>query len=345
MNFARRLQKIGSSLLISLPGDWIKMNNLRKGSTIILETNEDNSVSLFASGTSDTKMTDITIVYNKSYLDAVINQIYGAYLLGYNDISIRSENQILPQHREQIKLTLRKLAGLEIVDEDNSNIASQFLLDAKSLDAERILRRMNSIVGGMYRDALNSLRNKIDGTRNLMYGRDDEVDRQYFLLVRLIRSAMVDQKLARKLNLSNIDILDYRIAAYHLECAGDYTCEFASTIHSTCYSKIADEITQAGLYLEKMQQKSVEAFTSKNRSESMGIIKAYYDFGLVMDSIKEMYAKLELANTESAIAILNSIHSLEKIAKCWVDVADLVKPVYLTGLLQNSSRNSKQDLF
>jgi hypothetical protein len=148
---------------------------------------------------------------------------------------------------------------------------------------------------------------------------------------------MVDQKLARKLNLSNIDILDYRIAAYHLECAGDYISEFASTIHSISHSKIADEIAQAGIFIEKMQDKSINAFTRKNRSESIGIIKAYYDFGLVMDSIKQLYAKLELTNTESAIAILNSIHSMDKIAKCWVDVADLVKPVYLTGRQQNLS--------
>jgi phosphate uptake regulator len=339
MNYARRLQKIGSSMLVSLPSDWIKVNNLGKGSTVFLETNEDNSVSLFASGITDAKVTDVNIMYNRSYVDGVINQIYGAYLLGYNDINIRSENQINQHHREQIKLTLRRLAGLEIVDEDNSKIASQFLLDEKSLDAERILRRMNSIVRGMYRDALNSLTQNINGTRDLIFGRDDEVDRQYFLLVRLIRSAMVDQKLARKLNLSNIDILDYRIAAYHLECAGDYTSEFASTIHSISHSKIAEEIAQAGTYIEKMQIKSVDAFTRKNRSESMGIIKAYHEFGAVMDSIKEMYAKQELTNTGSAIAILNSIHSMDKIAKCWVDVADLVKPVYLTSIQRDSSKD------
>jgi uncharacterized protein with PhoU and TrkA domain len=58
-----------------------------------------------------------------------------------------------------------------------------------------------------------------------------------------------------------------------------------------------------------------------------------------MDSIKEMYAKQELTNTESAIAILNSIHSMDKIAKCWVDVADLVKPVYLTSIPRDSSKD------
>ncbi|MDQ6667560.1 MAG: phosphate uptake regulator PhoU [Thermoproteota archaeon] len=336
MKYARRLQKIGSSMLISLPSDWVRTNRLNKGNTVFIETNEDNSISLFPSEVSDSQIKDVTILYSESSVDSLINQIYGAYLLGYSDIRIKGKRQILFEHRELIKLTMRKLVGLEIVDEDNSNIAIQFLLDANSLDAEKILRRMNSIVGGMYRDALDGLRLKSEGIKNLIFSRDDEVDRQYFLLVRLIRSAMVDQKLARKLNLSNIDILDYRIAANHLESAGDYIVEFASTVPSISRTKIVDEISEAGSYIEKMQEKSVAAFTKKNRSESIGMIKMYNEFRLIMDSIKELLAKIELTDSESTIAVLNSIHSMDKIAKCWVDVADLVKPVYLTSTLQNA---------
>lgn len=323
-------------MLISLPSDWVRTNRLNKGNTVFIETNEDNSISLFPSEASDSQIKDVTILYSESSVDSLINQIYGAYLLGYSDIRIKGKRQILFEHREHIKLTMRKLVGLEIVDEDNSNIAIQFLLDANTLDAEKILRRMNSIVGGMYRDALDGLRLKSEGIKNLIFSRDDEVDRQYFLLVRLIRSAMVDQKLARKLNLSNIDILDYRIAANHLESAGDYTGEFASTVPSISRTKIVDEISEAGSYIEKMQEKSVAAFTKKNRSESVGMIKMYNEFRLIMDSIKELLAKMELTNSESTIAVLSSIHSMDKIAKCWVDVADLVKPIYLTSTLQNA---------
>ena len=323
-------------MLISLPSDWVRTNRLNKGNTVFIETNEDNSISLFPSEASDSQIKDVTILYTESSVDSLINQIYGAYLLGYSDIRIKGKRQILFEHREHIKLTMRKLVGLEIVDEDNSNIAIQFLLDANNLDAEKILRRMNSIVGGMYRDALDGLRLKSEDIKNLIFSRDDEVDRQYFLLVRLIRSAMVDQKLARKLNLSNIDILDYRIAANHLESAGDYIGEFASTVPSISRTKIVDEISEAGSYIEKMQEKSVAAFTKKNRSESIGMIKMYNEFRLITDSIKELLAKIELTNSESTIAVLNSIHSMDKIAKCWVDVADLVKPVYLTSTLQNA---------
>src|SRR3989442_2280372 len=334
LKYARRLQKIGSSMLISLPSDWVRTNRLNKGNTVFIETNEDNSISLFPEA-SDSQINDVTILYNQSSVDGLINQIYGAYLLGYNDIRIKGKCQILFEHREHIMLTMRKLVGLEIVDEDNSNIAAQFLLDANSLDAEKILRRMNSIVGGMYRDALDGLRLKIDGIKNLIFSRDDEVDRQYFLLVRLIRSAMVDQKLARKLNLSNIDILDYRIAANHLESAGDYISEFALAVPDIFHTKLIDQITELSVLIEKMHERSVSAFTTKNRAESIEVVKMYNKFNELINSIKELSAKTESKNSESTIAVLNSIYSMDKIARCWVDVADLVKPVYLIAPLRS----------
>jgi uncharacterized protein with PhoU and TrkA domain len=47
-----------------------------------------------------------------------------------------------------------------------------------------------------------------------------------------------------------------------------------------------------------------------------------------MKSAKDESARKDTKNLESTIAILNSIYSMEKIAKCWVDVSDLVKPLY-----------------
>lgn len=47
--YARRLQRVGSSVLISLPNEWVKFNNLKKGTTLLIEINKDNSISVFPS--------------------------------------------------------------------------------------------------------------------------------------------------------------------------------------------------------------------------------------------------------------------------------------------------------
>ncbi len=332
--YARRLQQIGSSILVSLPSLWIKNNNLKKGSIVPVHINRDNSISIFASedDTAD-KVKELTISYPSASMDMLVNQVYGGYLLGYDMIRIKASLQISFEDADRIKKAMRKLVGLEIVDEDGFHISAQFLLDADTLDAEKILRRMSAIVAGMYRDMLEAMRLKQNSSiRKVISGRDDEVDRQYFLLVRLIRSAMMDQKLAGKLNLSNIDILDYRIAANLLESAGDYIVDLVNAIDLSRI-KAVDEIVEAGVLVEKMHEKSVAAFVNKNRSESNGVVKMYDNFMEVINSTKR---SVDSNNLESTLAVLNLIYSMDKIARCWVDVADLVKPIHLTAPLKNA---------
>lgn len=334
--YARRLQKIGSSMLISLPSEWIKNNNLKKGNMVMIEVNRNNSISLYPSDIDAEDVKEVNIPHPQLSMDSLTNQIYGAYLLGYNIIRIKGKSQISFDDRELIKLAMRKLVGLEIVDENGCNIISQFLLDANTLDAEKILRRMSSIVAGMYKDTLIGIQKKENGTERSIVSRDDEVDRQYFLLVRLIRSAMMDQKLASKLNLSNIDILDYRIAANHLESAGDYITDFAAALPIISHDNLIEEIIQAASLIEKMQEKSIAGFINKNRDESNEVIKIYSKFNGLLNLTKELSAQTEIDKQDAPIALLNSIFSMDKIARCWVDIADLVKPVYLTAALRNA---------
>jgi phosphate uptake regulator len=334
VQYARRLQQIGSSILVSLPSPWIKSNNLKKGTIVPVHINRDNSISIFPSedDVAD-KIKELTIPYSSVSMDMLVNQVYGGYLLGYDMIRIKASSQISFEDSDRIKKAMRKLVGLEIVDEDGFHISAQFLLDADTLDAEKILRRMSAIAAGMYRDMLEAIKLKENsGIRKVISGRDDEVDRQYFLLVRLIRSAMMDQKLAGKLDLSNIDILDYRIAANLLESAGDYIVDLTNAIDLS-HIKAINEIVEAGVLVEKMHEKSVAAFVNKNRSESNAVVKIYDEFMEIINSIK---SRVDSKNLESTVAVLNLIHSMDKIARCWVDVADLVKPVHLTAPLKNA---------
>lgn len=317
--------------MISLPSQWVKSNKLKKGNIVPIDVNRDNSISIFPSDDALDETKEVAIQYSATSMDSLVNQVYGAYLLGYDIIRIKAGPQISFDDADRIKKAMRKLVGLEIVDEDGFNISAQFLLDANTLDAEKILRRMSSIVAGMYRDMLEAIKKKEGSIKRVISGRDDEVDRQYFLLVRLIRSAMMDQKLAGKLNLSNIDILDYRIAANLLESAGDYIVDLAASIQDLSKIKLVDEIAEAGALVEKMQEKSVAAFVNKNRSESIVVVRTYEKFHEIIESIKDVSA-----TAESAITLLNMTHSMDKIARCWVDVADLVKPVHLTAPLKNA---------
>ena len=325
-SYARRLQKIGSSTLVSLPVNWVRENQLKKGDTILMELTNDNSLAILTSKDSNGIIRGLGIDYPARVVDILINQLFGAYLSGYDSIRIKARTPIDYEDRERILTASGKLVGLEIVDEDSLNINFQFLIDASSLDAAKILRRMNAIIKGMMRDGLKALVNKDMKLIRLIARRDDEIDRQYFLLVRLIRSAMQNQRIARKLNLSNIDILDYRVAASHLESAGDYVSEFSSLIPRLWGTGFEKEIVEAGMIVDNMQHRSISAFISKDDSMSEEVVSMYLKFSNLSVSIKEKSTRGSQPNPN--ISILNSAYSMERIAKCWVDIADLVKPGY-----------------
>ncbi|MDW0133905.1 MAG: PhoU domain-containing protein, partial [Nitrososphaeraceae archaeon] len=215
----------------------------------------------------------------------------------------------------------------EIVDEDGLNMTIQFLLDAHSLNVSKILKQMSSIVSGTHKDIVNAMKTRDDGIGLLVRGRDDEVNRQYFLIVRLIRTAMMDRRLASSLDLSNIDILDYRIAANHLENAGDLISRLSSQLSGFLDEIKYEKIIEANYLILEMQEKSISGFITKDTEKSSHVVTLFNKFDAISTFIKNDYIKLE-ENYQSVLKIINIIYTMDEIARCWVDIADLIKPDY-----------------
>ena len=323
----RRLQKIGSSILMSLPAEWIKTLGLKKGDTLSIENNDDNSITIFPVGDRNSQAKEIAIHLLDLSHDKLINQIYGAYLLGYDIIKIVGRTQIDFEDREIIKKAMRNLIGLEIVDEDGLNMTIQFLRDAHSLNVSNIIKHMSSSVSGTHKDIVNAMKTRDSGIGLLVRGRDDEVNRQYFLIVRLIRTAMMDRRLASSLDLSNIDILDYRIAANHLENAGDLISRLSSQLSGFLDEIKYEKIIEANYLILEMQEKSISGFITKDTEKSSHVVTLFNKFDSISTFIKNDYIKLE-ENYQSVLKIINIIYTMDEIARCWVDIADLIKPDY-----------------
>ena len=321
--FIRRLQKIGSSILVSLPIEWIEANRLKKSDEVELETGT-TSISITPTGNNKLPK-DVVIEYPVSKQENISADVTGAYLLGYDIIKIKGKSIISVEDREKIRGLMRRLVGMEIVDEDSSNVNVQFLLDATTLSPDKILKRMSSIALGMFRDTINSLTSDERTVLQTIPSRDDEIDRQYFLLVRLIRSAMVDKKLATALNLGNIDILDYRLAANLLETAGDTILELANSIQDLSVTKTELKKFHAlASAIEDIHEKSITSFTENNRLLAIEAITLHRNY---QKKISEIRTSLELKK-EVSLQLLDLVYTLEKLTRCWADVADLVKPVY-----------------
>ena len=321
--FTRRLQKIGSSILVSLPKEWIDANNLDKTNQVEIETNQNNLS--IRTQLSKRPSKEIEISYPLPKGESIVPTITGAYLLGFDIIKIVSKSPISITDRESVRGSMRRLVGMEIIDEDATNISVQFLLDETSVNPQNILKRMSSIALGMFTDVVSSLETGDKTNLETIANRDAEINRQYFLLVRLIRSTIMDTRLAGVFNLENIDILDYRIAANTLEIAGDTVVELAESLIKSNLSKT--ELKKLHGFTKDMheiQTKSIDSFISNDRSLAINAITLQRNN---FEKISKIRSSLE-NKKQISLALFDLIYMFEKILQSWSDITDLVKPSY-----------------
>jgi phosphate uptake regulator len=303
--------------------EWVQANKLEKSDEVEIETGT-NSISITPTG-GNKSPNEVVIEYPVSKQENISAYVTGAYLLGYDIIKIKGKSPISVEDREKIRGLMRRLVGMEIVEEDALNVNVQFLLDATTLSPDKILKRMSSILLGMFHDTISCLTSEDKSVLQTMSSRDDEIDRQYFLLVRLIRSAMVDKKLATALNLGNIDILDYRVAANLLETAGDTIIEIAYSISELSISKIdMKKLSDDATEIENVHEKAITSFIENNRKLAIEAITLHRNY---QKKISRVGSSVD-PKKQGSIQLLNLAFTFEKLSRCWADVADLVKPVY-----------------
>ncbi|MDB3956427.1 phosphate uptake regulator PhoU [Candidatus Nitrosopelagicus sp.] len=321
--FTRRLQKIGSSILVSLPKEWVDANNLNKSNQVEIETNQNNLSIRTQQSKRPSK--EIEISYPLPKGESIVPTMTGAYLLGFDLIKIVGKSPISISDRESVRGSMRRLVGMEIIDEDATNISVQFLLDETSVNPQNILKRMSSIALGMFSDVVSSLQSGDKTNLETISNRDAEINRQYFLLVRLIRSTIMDTRLAGIFNLENIDILDYRIAANTLEIAGDTVVELSESLIKSNLSKVElKKLHDFAKDIEEIQIKSIDSFISNNRTLAISAITLQRNN---FEKISKIRSSLE-SKKQISLSFFDLIYMFEKILQSWSDITDLVKPSY-----------------
>jgi phosphate uptake regulator len=217
MSELRKVQRTpGGTFFVCVPKSWAEQYGLKKGSVVSCDVTGDGQLLI------DTRQGEVaprtTVLEPGPYLS---REIIAKYLLGYDIMRIEGKEHITAETRNVVKTAVGRLVGLEIVEEDYSGIVLQCLLEPSGFPPEKILRRGYAIAASMHRDVTNAF---VDGNVLLaknVVARDDEGNRLYFLLVRILRTIIQNPKLSGKLGVSPIGCLDYRLVASMVEAIGD----------------------------------------------------------------------------------------------------------------------------
>jgi len=322
----RKLQEMGgATLLVSLPKEWVRKAQLKKGSVVSIDESVDGGLVIYPSKeeADDHAGREIDIVYPSKYLnEGIANEVTAAYLLGYDLIRVTGRDVISSKDHERIISAIKLLIGLEVVEEDAHSITSQFLVDKMAVEPSKIFRRISTIVRAMISDTLHQLASDEIAVFEPVAQRDDEVDRLHFLLVRLIRTAVRQPLSATKFGLSAIDCLDYRVAASSLETAGDYAVELSNSVSrlGTIPKAVQERIAEIRELLDAVQSNAVRCFIQRDFKLAQLVLDDSFKLEKLITSLREV-------SNDYPVEILHLADTIERVARCQRDIADLVSPM------------------
>src|SRR3989344_5042092 len=125
----RKLIKFGeSSHIVSLPNEWIKKNNLKKGDLIYFESNGSNEITLTPNKKDKVKIDKESVINVDGKAEkSLMREITSVYLNNFN--IIKFEGKELGNKSKLVRSLVQDLVALEIVEHTNKNIVVKDFLD------------------------------------------------------------------------------------------------------------------------------------------------------------------------------------------------------------------------
>jgi phosphate uptake regulator len=320
----RKIQKTSSgTFFVCLPKAWAEKNRLDRGTHVSITETADGTLVINQKYDVE-RNPDVAVIRPSSLLDRLIIE---KYLLGYDIIQIEAKDRISPLDRKRVKYASTRLVGLEIVEENHSKIVMQCLLEPSTFPPQKILRREYSIVSGVHRDAVTAL---LEGDPELaknVVARDNEVNRLYFLLVRILRTVIQNPRLSEKLGILPIDCLDYRLAASLVESIGDHAASIGDKVIELAGAKIPSNLSKLILQLHKKAYEAHEKAISAVFYHDISIAESVRVEREKVDSIfHEIETSILDFPAEIGQHLLTIASSINRIYDNSLDIADLVMP-------------------
>jgi phosphate uptake regulator len=322
MGELRKVQRTPTgTFFVCLPRSWAEQHGLRKGTLVALDETGDGKLLIDPKYNAE-QLPRVATLNAGPYLR---REIIGRYLLGFDIIRIEAKERIDIDIRNIVKTTVSSLIGLEIVEETHSQIVLQCLLEPSGFPPEKILRRNYAIVAGMNRDVANSF---IDGDLQLaksVIARDDESNRLYFLLVRILRTIIQNPILSEKLGITPIECVDYRLAASLIEAMGDACVQAAAKTIELNGVKPSEELRKLLVGLQvicyEAHEQALKSFVNKDIALAENVRNMHKRIETTFTDIEKVAKDQPLAAMPQ---ILAASSFLRQIYEHSVDLADLV---------------------
>ncbi len=288
----RKIMALGkSSLVVTLPKDWVRSNNLKRGDIVELDVQRDLSLVIHPTLKSrDTPRIIKVDVGADEHVDSIFRTVIGCYLNGYTNIELHSERIFSVAQQTAIRNVVKSLY-MRIISSNASSVVLQTLMNESMADILAGIERMHLITLSMCNDVVKAMKEWDHELTRSVISLEEDVDQFMFFLLRLIRSAATDPSLATKLGIDMVDCLDLQTLVDLIERVADNVYRTAdSVIQLEEYKDEIPEIVWETLLQTtessfKAYENAVDVFMSSSVEESGLIIDQQYELSKLARSI------------------------------------------------------------
>ena len=317
-----------SSLVVSLPIEWVRQNKINKGDLVDVNIQNDQSLIITPEYEREPKEDKISLTIEENETEESITRIIiGCYLNGYETIILKSKKKFSNKQHQAVRSTIKSLY-LRIIESTTSKITIQTLMDESKASVLLSIERMHLITGSMCDDVLNSMRYRDMDLARSVVNLEDDVDQYLFFLLRLIRSALIYPPLASELELELVDCLDWQTLIYRIEHVADHITHIANSIINLIETRteipknIWDAFLKSAEISFESYKKAVDFFLSNRIDHSNRIIDNQREIEMILKEITPLpLLGIDDRGTFSQLFIIRD--SIRRICEYAADVAEL----------------------
>ncbi len=318
-----------SSMVISLPKNWMQLNELKKGDVVSYAIQRDRSLVVYPCAEKKAIPKELTLRIGENEDETLITQkIIGPFLNGYSGVTLISDKIFsIPQRK-----AIRNIAGrlyMRIMESNSQGVYLQTLSDESKVSLEQAIQRMHLISQSMCEDAFSSLKNRDVALAKAVFSLDDDVDHFCFFLLRSLRNAAQDAALANELRVDPLDCMDHQTLVYRIEHTADYATDIARHIIMLdgTQQKMPDDVMElmvtAGTEAVDSYVKAVSAFFSKDVPFSVELMKNQKKIEKLDQEIAAKAFTGNQKNAELVCAICSIRDNIKRIADCAANIAEI----------------------
>lgn len=318
----RKVQITGkSTYVVSLPKKWAVSTGITAGSLVHMHPQEDGTLLLTSNG-GFAAQGPKTLTIDGRVGEPLIRDIIATYVAGYRVIELKAKN-ITHEQKKDITAIVKKLIGIEIIDETHERIVIQDISNPGDMPIDMSFRRMHIKVQWMLDNTIKAMNTKDVSLASEVVRQDDEIDRLHLLISKQFMDILLHLRISEKSELGLIGAFYYRLASDQLERMSDHAGKIAGIILESgekIPQGMLDEIVKICTISHKLVNDSVVSFTKCNVELANRVIEEHKKIGEYLHIVRNQATTL----SPDAVMSLGLIaDSVKRIGDYAANIAEL----------------------